>query len=147
MDENKGVVRAMFAVVLLILAGVMNIVYGLAAIDGAAYFNHPTHFLFGTLQTWGWIALVVGVLELAAAGSLFAGQAFGRYVGIAVGACAAVSALLDIQAAPLWSLAVFALSIWIIHGIATYHESERTRSKTGSAAGSTTLLIGPRPPM
>lgn len=113
----------MFAAVLLVLTGVLNIIYGLAAIGGSSTYQRHAHFLVGNLDAWGWVALIIGVCQLAAAGSLFQGHKFGRYFGIAVGAVAAINALLDIQAKPYWSLAVFAVSIWIIHGLATYSEA------------------------
>jgi type IV secretory pathway TrbD component len=66
--------------------------------------------------------LIIGVLELIASLSLFAGGAFGRYFAIFIGCLAAIDALLSIPAYPLWSIAIFALSIWIIHGLIVYSE-------------------------
>ncbi len=48
-------------------------------------------------------------------------------------ALAAIDALLDIPAYPFWSLAVFALSLWIIHGLAILGDDE-VHSRTHSPA-------------
>ena len=128
MDGVKGLGRAIFAAVLLLVGGVLNIIYGIAAIGNSSFFVHNTHYVFANLKTWGWITLLLGILEIIAGLSLFAGGSFGRWFGIAVGALAAIGALLSIPAYPFWSLGVFALSLWIIHGLAIYGEPEGTGS-------------------
>jgi hypothetical protein len=120
MKNDKGSFRSLLAAVLLLVAGVLNIIYGIAAIGNSAFYMHKTHYVFGSLESWGWVALITGTLELVASGSLVAGHRFGRYLGIAVGAVAAIEALLAIPEQPLLSLAVFAISLWIIHGLAIY---------------------------
>ena len=124
MSEVRGLGRAIFAASLLMLGGVLNVIYGIAAIGNSSFFVHNTHYVFGSLKSWGWITLIIGILELIASVSLFAGQAFGRYLGIAVGGLAALGALLRAPCFPFWSLAVFALSLWIIHGLAIYDAPE-----------------------
>ncbi|HZO05176.1 MAG TPA: hypothetical protein VFB52_02230 [Solirubrobacterales bacterium] len=107
-----------FAGVLLIVAGLLNIVWGIAAIGDSKFFTDHGTFILASLNTWGWIMLIVGVLEMVAAFSLFAGGEFGRWFGIFIGAVNSVGALLSIPAYPFWSLAVFALSIIIIYKLA-----------------------------
>jgi hypothetical protein len=107
-----------FAGVLLVVAGVLNIVWGIAAIGDAKFFTNAGTFIISSLHTWGWITLILGVLELIAAFSLFSGGEFGRWFGIFIGALNAMAALLSIPAYPFWSLAIFALSIIIIYKLA-----------------------------
>lgn len=104
-----------FAGVLLLVAGILNIVYGIAAIGDSKFFAENVEFILSGLNTWGWILLIVGVLELVAAFSLFSGGEFGRWFGIFVASLNAIAALLSIPAYPFWSLAVFALAIIIIY--------------------------------
>ncbi|HZE07010.1 MAG TPA: hypothetical protein VE127_17410 [Solirubrobacteraceae bacterium] len=120
--ETRGYMRSLLASVFLILGGVLNVIFGIAGIGNSAAFHPSGHYLFGDLKTWGWVTLAIGVLELVGAGSLIAGHRFGRYVGMFVGGLAAIAALLEIPSSPLWSLGVFALSLWIIHGLAIYEE-------------------------
>jgi hypothetical protein len=107
-----------FAGVMLLILGVLNVIYGIAAIDDASFFVNDTKFIFSDLQTWGWVALVVGVLQVFAAFSLWAGNVFGQVVGITVAGLSAIAALLSIPAYPFWSLAIFAIDVVIIHQIA-----------------------------
>lgn len=107
-----------FAGVLLLIAGVLNIVYGIAAIGDSKFFAQNVEFIISSLNTWGWLLLIIGVLELVAAFSLFSGGEFGRWFGIFVASLNAIGALLAIPAYPFWSLAVFALAIIIVYKLA-----------------------------
>jgi hypothetical protein len=105
-----------FAGVLLLVAGVLNIIYGIAAIGDSKFFTENVTYVFSGLHTWGWILLIIGVLELVAAFSLFSGGEFGRWFGIFIASLNAIGALLAMAGAyPFWALAVFALSIIIIY--------------------------------
>lgn len=116
----RGSGRTLLAGVLLLVGGVLNIVYGIAAASNSSFFTQNANYVFADLKTWGWITLGLGVLELIAAFSLWVGGFFGFWVAITVGCLAAIDALFSIPAYPFWSLAVFALSIWIVHGLIVY---------------------------
>lgn len=107
-----------FAGVLLLVAGLLNIVYGIAAIGGSEFFLNEVEFIVSNLKLWGWVHLIIGVMELFAAFSLFSAGEFGRWFGIFIGAVNAIAALLAMPAYPFWSLAVFALSVIIIYKLA-----------------------------
>ncbi len=146
MNQVRGVGRALFAAVLLMVGGALNLIWGIAAIGNSKFFVHDTHYVFASLKSWGWITLILGILEILASLSLFRGGAFGRYFGIAVGALVAIAALLEIPAYPFWSLAVFALSLWIIHGLAIYRDYE-DMAEAGESAGPTRMPQSPRQPV
>jgi hypothetical protein len=146
MNEGRGVGRAVFAGVLLMIGGVLSIIYGIAAIGNSSFFVHDAHYVLGSLKSWGWITLIIGILELSAAISVFRGGTFGRFFGIGVGALAALGALLELPAYPLWSLAVFALSLWIIHGLAVYREPEEMLD-AGTPVDPAVIAPRPRSPV
>ncbi|MBO0746123.1 MAG: hypothetical protein J2P43_13980 [Candidatus Dormibacteraeota bacterium] len=143
MDGVRGLGRAVFAAVLLMIGGVLNIIWGIAAISNSSFFVHNTQYIFSNLKGWGWITLIIGILEILASVSLFAGGTYGRWFAIVVGSIAAIDALLNIPAYPFWSLAVFALSLWIIHGLLVYGDSE----PLGSVSQGPARTTGPPPPM
>ena len=122
--EARGVGRAMFVAILLLIAGSLNVIYGIAAIADAHFFTDAgTHFVFATLSTWGWILVLLGVLQLTGGFSLFSGNAYGRVIGITAASLGAVGALLSVAGAyPFWSLGIFALCVIVIHGLFVYGE-------------------------
>jgi hypothetical protein len=125
MDQVRGLGRAIFAAVFLMIGGALNIIYGIAGISKSHVFTTNAHYVFGHLRTWGWVTLIVGIIEILASLSLFGGGGFGRWFGIFAGALAAIAALLAIPAYPLLAIAIFALSLWIIHGLVVYGEDVR----------------------
>jgi len=127
MDDTRGGGAIVLAGTFLLLGGVLNVIYGIAAISNSKFFLNETKYIISDLKTLGWIVLIIGILELFAAFSLLSGKTFGRWVGLIVGSLNAISALLSIPAYPLWSLAIFALSLWIIYGLAVNWEPRAAR--------------------
>jgi hypothetical protein len=74
----------------------------------------------------GWVLIVLGVLQLTGGFSLIAGNAYGRVIGIIGGSLGAIGALLSTgQSNPWWSLGIFFLCVYIVHGIFIYGDEER----------------------
>ena len=111
-----------FAGVMLFIAGTLNVIYGVAAIGDSSFFAHDQKYILSNLNTWGWVNLVLGALQLFAAFSLWLGRLYGRLVAIVAASLSAIGALLSIPAYPFWSLAIFAIDIIIIHQVAKYGE-------------------------
>ncbi len=123
----RGAGRATFAAVLLLIAGTLNIIYGIGALDSANIFANDTRYVFTDLNTMGWVLIVLGVIQLTGGFSLMAHNAYGRVIGVVGAGLGAIGALLSIGGAnPWWSLAVFALCVYILNGILVLGEDERT---------------------
>ncbi len=117
----RGTGRVVFAATLLLIVGTLNIIYGIGALDGANIFVDDRRYILDDLNTLGWVLIVLGLIQLVGGLSLMAGNAFGRFVGIIGATLGAIGALLSIGGAyPWWSLAIFFLCIYIIHGIFIY---------------------------
>lgn len=117
-----------FAVVMLGIAGTLNLIYGIAAIADSGFYVGNTKFIFSDLNTWGWIVLVFGVTQLIAALAIWADTQFGRWLGVLVAATSAIVALLFHPASSFGALALFALDILIIYGLVAHggrHEAIR----------------------
>jgi hypothetical protein len=122
----RGAGRVVFAATLLTLIGFINIIYGIGALDDANYFVNDTRFVLDNLNTLGWVLIILGIIQLSAGFSLFSGNTYGRVLGIIGGSLGALGALLSIGGAnPWWSLCVFALCIYIVHGIMVFGADER----------------------
>ena len=122
----RGAGRATFAAILLLIVGVLNVIYGIGALDSANIFVNERRYIFSNLNTMGWILIVLGALQLIGGFSLLAGNTFGRIIGIVAGSLSAISALLSVGGAnPWWSLGIFALSVWVVYGIVVLGQDER----------------------
>ena len=66
------------------------------------------------------------MIQLTGGFSLISGNPYGRFIGIVAGSLGAIDALLSMgQNHPFWSLAIFALCVWVVYGIVVYGEDER----------------------
>ena len=120
----KGVGRAVFVAILLLIAGVLNVIYGIAALGNGHFFTGSV-YAFSTLHTWGWITIIIGVIQLAAGISLMGGGGFGRVIGIIAAALGAVESLLSIGGPhPFWAVGIFAICLWVLHGLVIYGPEE-----------------------
>ena len=123
----RGTGRVVFAATLLLIAGTLNIIYGIGALDDAKIFVGEQRFVFTNLNTLGWVLILLGVIQLGGGFSLMAGNTFGRVLGIVGGSLGAIGALLSIGGAyPWWSLGLFFLCVYVVHGILVFGEDEAT---------------------
>ena len=75
----------------------------------------------------GWVLIILGAIQLAGGFSLMAGNTFGRVIGIVGASLGAIGALLSIGGHyPWWSLGIFFLCLYIIHGLFIFGEDEGT---------------------
>jgi hypothetical protein len=122
----RGAGRAAFAATLLLIAGTLNIIYGIGALDDANIFTGDRRYVLTNLNTLGWVLIVLGLIQLGGGLSLLAGNVFGRVVGIVGASLGAIAALLSIGGAyPWWSLGIFFLCVYVIHGLFILGEDER----------------------
>ena len=121
----RGAGRATFAAFLLLIAGTLNIIYGIGALDNANIFVNDTRYILSDLNTLGWVLIVLGVIQLTGGFSLMAGNAYGLVIGMTGAILGAIGALLSIGGDdPWWSLAIFVLCIYIIKGLIDFGEDE-----------------------
>ena len=121
----RGAGRAAFVAILLLIAGTLNVIYGIAALGDANFYANNTAYVISSLHTWGWITILLGVLQLFAGVSLLGGGTFGRVIGIVAASLGAIGALLAVGGAfPFWSLGIFAICLICIHGLVVYGEPE-----------------------
>jgi hypothetical protein len=122
----RGAGRATFAAVLLLIAGTLNIIYGIGALDSANIFTNSTRYVFTNLNTMGWVLIVIGVIQLTGGFSLMAGNTYGRVIGIVGASLGAITSLLSVGGSnPWWSLAIFALCVYVLQGILVLGSDER----------------------
>ena len=109
-----------FAAIMLIIVGILNVIWGIAAIADSKFFIQDQKYILSNLNAWGWITLIIGVLQLLAGFSLWSGNLYGRAMAILFASLSALAALLSIPAYPFWSLAIFAIDIIIIYQVSLY---------------------------
>jgi hypothetical protein len=116
----KGGGWIVFAASLLGLAGTWNSIQGILAIGDSRVYVGEQAFVFSDLQTWGWIVLILGIIQLFAAFAILGGSEWARWFGIACAGVNAIGQLLFLPAYPLWAITMFAIDLLIIYALAVY---------------------------
>ena len=126
---------AVFAGVIMIVAGAFQAVEGLAGIVNDQYLVVlENYFVAVDITLWGWIHLLVGLALVAIGIFLMRGQTWARVAGMII---AGISALLNfvwLPHSPWWSLLVIAIDILVIWALANYHPQPATQGTRAASS-------------
>jgi hypothetical protein len=118
--EGRGYGLIIFAAVLLMVLGFFNMIYGIAAIANSHVFTANAHYVIGDLRAWGWITLILSVLQLVAAGGILAGNQLARWFAVAVVGLNAIDMMFFVPAYPFWALCIIAVDVVALYGLCAY---------------------------
>jgi hypothetical protein len=107
---------AMFAGIIMVIAGISDIIFGLTAIfKDEVLTSAGGHTIIWDFTAWGWITLLIGIFMVLAAFGLFAGQSWAMWTTVVFASLAAIGQIGWITVYPIWSLIVIALSVIVIY--------------------------------
>jgi hypothetical protein len=119
-EEGQGYGLVLFASILLVVIACFNLIYGIAAIANSHVFTAHAHYVFGNLKAWGWITLVIGILQLLAALGVLAGNQAARWFAVVVLGLNAIDQMFFISAYPFWSVIIIAMDVVALYGLCAY---------------------------
>jgi hypothetical protein len=120
-QDDRGAGWLLFAGTMLFFAGILNFIWGIAAIDDSAFFTDEGRYvLFDSLSTWGWFFLLVGIAQLIAGYSIIRGGAFGAIFGVVCAGANALILLFTVNAFPFAAFMLFIVDILVIYGLVVY---------------------------
>src|SRR5689334_5364546 len=124
-DVDPGRGWILFASIMLLVVGALNLIYGIAAISDSQFYAKGIQFVFGSLHTWGWITTIVGAIQMAVAYGVFANTEWGRWGGILAACASMIVHFLSISSHPVLSIMAFFVNVIIIWGLYNYGGSDR----------------------
>jgi hypothetical protein len=122
-DPGKGWV--LFAGVMLAIIGVINVVFGIAAVSDSEFYVQNVHFVISSLQTWGWFLIVIGAAQLLVSAGVFRQSETARWLGVAFAAANIIVQFLTFPAHPGSAVMIFFVDVIIIFGLLTYGGRDR----------------------
>jgi hypothetical protein len=125
-EAEHAVGWIVFAAIVLALLGVLNGIYGIAAIAGSDVYVHDAKYVLGSLEMYGWLMLAIGVVQVCASLAVLAFVQWARWVGAASAAANALVQLLVMPAAPVAALILFATDVLVVYGLVAYGQRWRT---------------------
>jgi hypothetical protein len=118
--EREGYGLVVFAAVMLLIIGCFNLIYGIAAVANAHVFVANAHYVFGGLNSWGWVTLIIGAVQVLASAGVLAGYQLARWFGVAVLGLNAIAMMFFLPAYPLWALVILAADLVAVWGLCAY---------------------------
>jgi hypothetical protein len=122
--EGQGYGLILFASILLMIIGFFNLIDGIAAVARSHVFIANAHYVFGDLRTWGWITLILGILQLLAAVGVLAGNQAARWTAVVLIGLNAIDQMFFLPGYPFWSLMIIAADIFALYGLCVYGSRE-----------------------
>ena len=119
-----------FASVLLLIAGVFDLVFGFAAIIGPnSTLVITEEGLFAVnVASWGWWHILSGILLILVAGALYRGMTWARVVAIILVILNAIGQLTLLGAQPWLSLIILTIDILIIYALTVHGRELKARN-------------------
>jgi hypothetical protein len=122
-DPGKGWI--LFAGIMLMVVGVLNLLAGLAAVDNSTIYTRNIEFVFADLKSLGWILIVLGVAQLLSGIGVFRESELARWAGIGFACLNMLAQFVLLPAHPGWTLTIFFIDIIILFGLFTYGGRDR----------------------
>jgi len=120
--ESRGTGWASFAGVYLMLAGALNLLWGIVALSKKDYFVE-SGLVWSSLGTWAWITIIAGIVQVITGLLIATRRMGGMILGIIVAMSGMLINFVSIGAYPIWScigLVCNALVLWAV----TVHSDE-----------------------
>jgi hypothetical protein len=114
---------ATFTALFLFIIGVLNVVWGIAALSTEQNFSERGLVVFSSLETWGWIVLTIGLFELLGAALVANRHPFGVVIALIVASFGLLAHFVAIGAYPLWSVVLMVMNALVLWA-ATVHNDE-----------------------
>lgn len=123
----RGAGGAVFAAVIMMIAGCLGVLAGLAGLIGDnGYGDLSDHWTGLDTTALAWWFLIVGAIILIAGFGVIGGAAWARWTGIIIASIQLISnfVFLTIPGIQWWALCVIAIDIWVIHSLFVYRAEE-----------------------
>lgn len=112
---------ATFAAVMMMMAGVFQMIAAIAAIAEDELFVLAGDWVFSfDVTTWGWIHLIIGILLIAAGLGVVTGNVLARTVGVVLAAASAIANFAYLPWYPLWAVTIIAINVFVIWALTVH---------------------------
>ena len=121
--ESDGFGWKVFAGIMILIVGVLNVFDGLVGLTQENYVKQFTNGqlpVTNNIKTWSWVVLIIGVVMILAGLLIFSGNMFGRVVGILVASLNLLVQLAYLNHNTFWSFTMILIDILVIYGLAAH---------------------------
>ncbi|MFF1460919.1 hypothetical protein [Streptomyces sp. NPDC058330] len=110
----------MFAGVLLLVDGILDIFKGIAGIASDDVYERITNYTFKfDITAWGWIHLILGVVLFFVGLGILKGAGWARGVGVGLAALNIIANFIWLPYQPVWAIVSIAIDTFVIWALCT----------------------------
>jgi hypothetical protein len=107
-----------FAGIVAFVVGMFNVIDGLVALLRNDYYLVTSQdILVFNFAAWGWIWLIIGIVQIIVGAGIITGRMWARAAGVGMAVLAAVGQLAFLRAFPVWSVIVIALCVLLVYAL------------------------------
>lgn len=119
---------AVFAAIMLMMAGIFQFFAGLVALVDDTFYVVGQEWVFKfDVTAWGWIHLIWGIIVFLAGIGIFSGNVAARTVGVVAAALSAIASFAWLPYQPVWSSIMIAVAVAVIWAL-TVHGRDITEA-------------------
>ena len=115
-----------FAGILMIIAGIFQMINGLTALLHEGFFVVGKQgLLVFDFTTWGWIHLLLGLVVLLAGVSVLSGHLWARVVAVFLAILSILANFAFLEAYPVWSIVTIVVDGFVIYALTVHGQEVR----------------------
>lgn len=115
-----GIGALVFAGSMVLLLGLLNLFYAISVIAGSEIFITEAAWLVGDARPWGWLMLIVAMIQLSAPISIWLGGRWGQWVGILSAVSNIVAQVMFLSELPGVAIVLIVVDLMVIHALLAY---------------------------
>jgi hypothetical protein len=120
--DLTGVGVLLFAASWLLVIGLLNLFYAISVIAGSEIFITTAGWLVGDARPWGWLMLIVALVQLVAAGGIFAGRRWALWIAVVSVFGHIVAAIMFLSDSTLLGVLLLGLDVTVLGSLAILME-------------------------
>ena len=109
-----------FSGLAILLLGGLNLFYGIAVLAGSDIFITEAAWLVGNVEPWGWLMVIIGLIQIPAGIAIMRGSDWARWVGIASACLNIVSQAMFMSDLPGVAIVLIGVDLTVIYGLLVY---------------------------
>ena len=107
----------------MLLISLLNLFYAISVIAGSEIFITTASWLIGDARPWGWLMLIVSLVQLVAAVGILAGRRWALWIGGASAFADMVAAAMFLSDSVLLGILLLGFDLMVLGGLAILIES------------------------
>ena len=124
--DLTGIGVLLFAATWLLVIGLLNLFYAISVIAGSEIFITTAGWLVGDARPWGWLMLIVALVQLVAAGGIVAGRRWALWIAVLSVFGHIAAAIMFLSDSTLLGILLLGLDVTVLGSLAILMEERAT---------------------